>query len=42
MSLASLKDSDKASFDGRIHSCPLREHSTTFQLVDDWQGDAPV
>ena len=35
MSLASLKDSDRASFDGRIHSCPLRGHSTSFQLVDE-------
>ena len=42
MSLASLKDSDKASFDGRIHSCPLRGHSTSFQLIGNWQGDAPL
>jgi hypothetical protein len=38
MSLDSLKDSDKPSFDGRIHTCPLRGHSTSFQLVDE-QGD---
>ena len=41
MSLASLKDSDKASFDGRIHSCPLRGHSTSFQLVDEFGNGQP-
>lgn len=38
MSLVPLKDSDKSSFDGRIHTCPLRGHSTSFQLVDE-RGD---
>ena len=41
MSLASLKDNDKASFDGRIHSCPLREHTTSFQLVDELGDGKP-
>ena len=41
MSLASLKDSDKPSFDGRIHTCPLRGHSTSFQLVDELGDGKP-
>lgn len=38
MKLVPLKESDKPSFDGSIHTCPLREHSTSFQLVDE-RGD---
>ncbi|MBD8604603.1 lipase family protein [Pseudomonas sp. CFBP 8771] len=41
MSLASLKESDKPSFDGRIHTCPLRGHSTSFQLVDELGDGKP-
>lgn len=41
MSLAPLKDSDKPSFDGRIHTCPLRGHSTSFQLVDELGDGKP-
>ncbi|WP_347902770.1 lipase family protein [Pseudomonas purpurea] len=41
MSLAPLKDDDKPSFDGRIHTCPLREHSTSFQLVDELGDGKP-
>lgn len=38
MSIVPLKDSDKRFFDGRIHACPKRTHSTGFQLVDEF-GD---
>lgn len=41
MSLASLKDGDKPSLDGRIHTCPLRGHSTSFQLVDELGDGKP-
>lgn len=41
MSLASLKDGDKPSLDGRIQTCPLRGHSTSFQLVDELGDGKP-
>ncbi|UVM48538.1 lipase family protein [Pseudomonas sp. B21-015] len=41
MSVVPLKDGDKPSFDGRIHTCPLRGHSTSFQLVDELGDGKP-
>ncbi|PHN24750.1 lipase family protein [Pseudomonas sp. ICMP 460] len=41
MSLMRLEDSDKAFFSGRIHACPVRGHSTSFQLVDELGDGKP-
>jgi hypothetical protein len=38
MSIVPLHESDKPSMLGDIHTCPLRGHSTSFQLVDE-SGD---
>ena len=40
MSLA-LPERDRSSMDGTIHACPLREHSTSFQLVDEFGDGQP-
>lgn len=40
MSLA-LAKRDRASMDGTILACPLREHSTSFQLVDEFGNGQP-
>lgn len=41
MSVVPLKDGDKQSFYGHIHACPLRGHSTSFQLVDELGDGKP-
>ncbi len=41
MSFKPLPESDKVSFGGRIHACPLRGHSSSFQLVDEWGDGKP-
>jgi pimeloyl-ACP methyl ester carboxylesterase len=38
MSLKPLSEREQAFFGGDIHACPLRGHSTSFQLVDEF-GD---
>lgn len=40
MSLA-LAERDRPSMDGKILACPLREHSTSFQLVDEFGDGLP-
>ncbi len=40
MSLA-LPERDRPSMDGKILACPLREHSTSFQLVDEFGNGQP-
>ncbi|MGE7955126.1 hypothetical protein ACQKQA_00765 [Pseudomonas sp. NPDC089530] len=53
MSLKPMEEWEKPFFDTRMHACPMRTHSTSFQLVDEqgdgkpkgaffWQGDATV
>ncbi len=41
MTYKPLAESDKASFSGRIHTCPLRGHSSSFQLVDEFGDGQP-
>ncbi|VVP53136.1 lipase family protein [Pseudomonas fluorescens] len=41
MSVRTLPESDYGSFDGRIVTCPLRDHSTSFQLVDEFGEGKP-
>ncbi|WP_375154762.1 lipase family protein [Pseudomonas sp. PDM25] len=36
-----LPERDKASFSGDMLACPLREHSTSFQLVDEFGDGQP-
>lgn len=38
MSLKPMEKWEKPFFDTRMHACPLRTHSTSFQLVDE-RGD---
>ncbi|AZE49438.1 lipase family protein [Pseudomonas chlororaphis] len=38
MSLEPMEEWEKPFFDMRMHACPLRTHSTSFQLVDE-EGD---
>jgi hypothetical protein len=40
MSIA-LPQRDRPFMDGKILACPLREHSTSFQLVDEF-GDGQL
>lgn len=41
MSIESLDPSVAAFMQGNIHACPLRSHSTTFQLVDEFGDGKP-
>ncbi|HDS1738019.1 lipase family protein [Pseudomonas sp. BP8] len=41
MTYEPLAKVDKASFGGRIHACPLRDHSSSFQLVDEFGDGKP-
>ncbi|PTT83613.1 lipase, partial [Pseudomonas sp. HMWF005] len=41
MSIESLDPSVAAFMQGNIHACPLRGHSTTFQLVDEFGDGKP-
>ena len=39
--ILALPERDRSSMDGTIHACPLREHSTSFQLVDEFGDGQP-
>ena len=39
--ILALPERDRPSMDGTIHACPLREHSTSFQLVDEFGDGQP-
>ncbi|MCK6252635.1 lipase family protein [Pseudomonas fragi] len=39
--ILALPERDRSSMDGTIHACPLREHSTSFQLVDEFGDGKP-
>ncbi|CAI8923323.1 Lipase (Class 3) [Pseudomonas sp. IT-P258] len=41
MSLPKLKEQHKPFMGGKIHACPLREHWTSFQLVDEFGDGQP-
>jgi pimeloyl-ACP methyl ester carboxylesterase len=41
MSIETLAVSDRPFMGGNIHACPLRGHSTTFQLVDEFGDGKP-
>ena len=39
--ILALPERDRSSMGGTIHACPLREHSTSFQLVDEFGDGKP-
>lgn len=41
MSLDTLKEQHKPFMGGKIHACPLKEHWTSFQLVDEFGDGHP-